>query len=471
AEEDGVAHACPVGNTGGSRKHAQVTLPAGQTTSLTFDVPAGLEPMYVQVSFNIRGAEDLGVRLRAPDGTEVDVTGSAGNQLEPLPGIVVYPTAQTTSRGTYFVDTILYAYKAQTVPMPIGSWEMSIEGDAESDARLDAYVMDEVSRWGEGVTFPHEVATDATTVGAPAVADHCIAVGAFTGHPSTDEEPWFRGDDPAGHVRSYSGRGPRIDGVERLDIVAPDNPFAAAPRIEDYFGTEIPAGAFWVFGGTSGAGPHVAGVATLLAQTGVRGDAAREAIRNGAIRDALTQSDAHAYGAGRLSAAGALGVQGDVEPPEVSLHVVGSAVVGEPALLSVVASDPGHPASSLLVRWDDGYDGTWDTEYAAELEREVVHEQVGRYPYKVRVRNPGGRVAEAVLWLDVGEAPPIEPDAGAMDAGTGGSDAGGPPAADASRLEPGGGCGCRFEGTNGPAPRGLGWFALLASLLLLRRRR
>jgi hypothetical protein len=469
AESDDILHACPVGNTGGAQKHAQVAIPAGQTTTVTFENPAYLAPMYIQLSLNIRGASDLGVKLREPGGTEVDLVAKAGKQSSLLPGIVLYPTVQTTSRGTYFVDTVLYAYQPSKDPMPTGDWELEIEGHEEKDATLDAYVMDEVSSWGKGVAFPSEVATDVSTIGAPAVADHAFALGAFTGHPSTPQATWFVGDEPAGQVRGYSGRGPRIDGLARLDVVAPDNPFAAAPYMPDYFGYgEVAHGGFWVFGGTSGAGPHVAGVAVLLAQAGIRGKAAREAIMAGATKDAQTLADPNAYGAGRLNAAGALGIEVSDAPPTVAITLASSPVfVGRAAELQLTVADPQHPESSLVARWDDGYDGTWDTDYESSFDRTVVHEEVGRFPYKVRVRNPGGRVAEAVLWVTVEEAPPEQPDAG-LDAGLG-EDAPAGPAATPS-TEPGGGCGCRTV-SRGSTGGGALLAILLGAGLAVRRRR
>ena len=459
---DDIVHACPVGNTGGARKHAFSRVPAGQMTTISFENPPQLDPKYIQMSLNIRGAANLRVHLHAPDGTEIELTANAGQQFELKPGIAVYPTVQTTLRGTYFVDTLLYAYQPQ-VEMPQGEWQLEIDGDASDDATLNAYVMDEISGWGEGVRFSEELSTDASTIGAPAAADHAIAVGAFTGHPSTTQQSWFYGDEPAGYVRGYSGRGPRIDGTARLDVVAPDNPFAAAPATPDYYGYgEVPHGGFWVFGGTSGAGPHVAGVALLLAQAGIRGDAAREAIRAGATNDAVTLADPEAYGAGRLNAAGALGVEPSAGTPTVSVELDPSpAVVGQEATLRLTLADPENPASSLVTRWDDGYDGTWDTPYESGSERTVIHDQVGKYPYKVRVRNPGGRVAEAVIWVEVAEGSP-----GALDAGVdGGEEDGGTssPAVSASPLEAGGGgCGCRVSGETERASHGA---LLLVSLL------
>ena len=68
------------------------------------------------------------------------------------------------------------------------------------------------------------------------------------------------------------------------------------------------------------------------------------------------------------------------------------------------AGDP-DAMTGLEVRWDDDYDGTWDTTYAAVAPRAITRAMPGRYPYKVRARNATGRVAEAVLWVQLEPAP------------------------------------------------------------------
>lgn len=467
-QKDSVTHSCPVGNTGGARKHAQVEVPAGAEKSFTFDVPSfGSQgnARFVELSLNIRGAAGLPVRIQEPDGTSYELSKTASGYLGN--GALYWSTKDTSDRGTFFFDLYLYADQSNKAPA-IGTWTVTLTGDAQKAAHVDAYIMDDVSSWGLGAAFPPSIADDTRTIGVPATSDHCIAVGAHTGHPGTTSEPWF-GDDPEKQteVRGYSGRGPRIDGVQKPDITAPDNPWVAAPHVIDGAYGDTPYGGVWPFGGTSGAGPHVTGVTALLAQANVRGDAAREAIRNGAVQDSSTGAvPNYDYGWGRLSAAGAFGVADKGEPPSVQLIAVpAGATEGAQVELRPTAADPDGDVSSLQVKWDDDYDGSWDTEYAAVQPRVVTKKGSDREPFKARVRDASGRIAEAVVW--VGPALPAGPDAGAPDAGELDS---GVPAVISGGKGGDDGCGCRVAGA-APRPWWIaGALAALAGLASRRRR-
>jgi hypothetical protein len=168
---------------------------------------------------------------------------------------------------------------------------------------------------------------------------------------------------------------------------------------------KYPYGSYSVFGGTSGASPHVTGTAALLAQAGIRGDAARDAMRAGAIVDSDTGTVPNGdYGYGRLSAGGAFGIKTPGVDPSVTLSVsppnpnIGDAIT----LVASAKSNDGNDAA-LQAKWDDGYDGTWDTTYAAISPHPITVSAPGRYPFKVRVRNASGHIAEAVIWADVGD--------------------------------------------------------------------
>jgi len=278
------------------------------------------------------------------------------------------------------------------------------------------------------------------------VADHCIAVNAQPDHLETTAEPWFKFfyevyDVPAGYadkdlaIRAYSPRGPRIDGVMKPDVTAPDNPWVATQLDAE---SKYAYGSYRVFGGTSGASPHVTGVAALLAQVGVRGDAARDAIRNGAQHDAITGAVPNGdYGWGRLDAAGALGVTVAGKDFTVALATdPPMPSISDDVKLVVTAQGDADATAGLQTKWDDGYDGTWDVPYAATLERAIKPAMPGRYLYKVHVLNAGGHVAEALAIVTVGPAR---------------------------------GCSCDLAARGGGVPLGLG-AALIALVLGWRRR-
>jgi MYXO-CTERM domain-containing protein len=156
----------------------------------------------------------------------------------------------------------------------------------------------------------------------------------------------------------------------------------------------------------------------------------------------------------------ALGGAPQGRPPRVALRAEPSrAQPGERVRLSLELSDP--DGGALEVRWDDGYDGTWDTDYAAPAERTIDVETTGVLRWKVRARDATGRIAEAVARVQVAvpQAPPTDA-GGQVDAGPGDGGMVAPPAS---------GCGCRAAGGSPLTAGGLACFVL--ALLVRRRRR
>jgi len=419
AKTDNVTHTCPTGDQGSARKHGYAKLISGTNGTLTVNIPAHAllrqkALTYVQLSINIRGGTSPQLSLTGPKGDVYALTNQA-NGLFPS-GAQYYVTTETSKRGTQFIDVILYS-PMDTAPIDIGNWVLGVTGDPGHDITIDAYVSDDQSSWALGAAWDPAVSTDRSTIGIPSVADHCIAVNASADHLVTPTEPWYAVGysvydvppgyaDHDGQIRAYTPRGPRIDGVTKPDVTAPDNPWVATEHVP---GSTMPYGSFRVFGGTSGASPHVTGVAALLAQTGVQGDAARTAIRNGAVHDNVTGPVPNGdYGYGRLDAAGALGVTAVGKDFTVTLTVdpAKPTVADKPKLIAVAVGDA-DAVTGLEARWDDGYDGTWDTEFAALAPHAIAPPVVAStQPYKVRVRNAAGHVAEAVLWVTFAKAPP-----------------------------------------------------------------
>jgi MYXO-CTERM domain-containing protein len=273
--------------------------------------------------------------------------------------------------------------------------------------------MDELSGWGLGIHFPEGFSED-HLIGFPATADRGIAVAAYSGHA------WFSGEP--GARASYSGRGHRIDGEPILWISAPADPITAGYAEGD------PA-VDRVFGGTSGASPHVAGAAALLIQAdpGRSGDDVREAIKRGALVDehvgAAPNDD---YGHGKLRIYESLFGEAPPggAPPSIAVKPA-TVEAGEQALIPIDVADPDEPSGALVIEVDREYDGEFE-EHLTSAELPVAFDDVGARVIKLRVTDSTGRQAFALADVEVlpaGKAPPpapsVKPGGGCVAAGGG----------------------------------------------------
>jgi MYXO-CTERM domain-containing protein len=459
-QSDGVVHTCPTGDQGSAHKHAHADIAAGMSASLALDVPAqpkaGVGPLgYVEISLHVQGGTPSAITVTGPGGDVIDAIATANGQgTITSTGAAWFTVSQTTARGVYFADVILYAAD-KTTPIPTGNWTVSVTAPASAAVKLDGFVADDKSSWGLGAGWDKAIATDVSTVGVPSTADHCIAVGAHPCHVNDASAPWFEMyygayDVPSnwveaqGQVRAYSPRGPRIDGVQKPDLLAPDNPWTSQETGTDASGP--PYGSFQVFGGTSGASPHVTGAAALLAQAGMKGDAVRDALRMGAVADATTGTVPNGdYGYGRLDVAAALGVKTKGARPTITLTATPAKPTTKDTVTLTPAATSGDSSSGLEIKWDDDYDGTWDSAYAPVAARQIKSDTPVTRPFKARVRNAAGHIAEAVVWVTF-TAPSTTP-----------------PMTDA------GGCGCRTAPAT-PAIPALAAGLAVAALAVRRRR-
>ncbi len=306
-----------------AQARASAPLTAGASVVLPFNLPAHIKgattPLQtVWISLTLRGGSAATISLTDPHGNAYDLTSTtAPSSGTVMSGASYYSTRATTSAQTDFVNLEVYTDAPPAPALEIGAWQINVTAGA-SALTVDAYVSDDQSSWGEGATWDDSVSNDISTAGIPSVADHCIAVNAIPDHlSSSSADSYYAMDyyyydvpagymDVAGEIRAYTPRGPRIDGMTKPDVCAPDNPWVATQHDAN---STTAYGSFRLFSGTSGASPHVTAAAALLAQTGLRGDAARDALRAGADHDAITGAVPNGgYGYGRLDIAAALGV-------------------------------------------------------------------------------------------------------------------------------------------------------------------
>lgn len=471
AAADGVPQVNPSGNLGGSMKHCRPSLQAQSFVDVPVEVPAGGGYTFMELTFHWRMPErDLGFVLTTPSNVIIDL-GTTGDSTILADGTThVEASRDDSSRGTAMMDIWVYGYEGMDmVPFPAGSWTLTMTDDPTVDptapaVELSGYAQDEISGWGVGVRFP-QYTSEEHLMGWPSTADSAISVAAYTGHGSAPYQ--MPGSESSGQLRRYSCRGKRMDGVSIMDIGAPDNPLTPINRMDYY---DIPHGAYMVFGGTSGAGPHVAGAAALIKQLYPEYDglAVRQAIRQGALKDSDVAGDAtheatDLWGAGKLRVYEALYGESPAPntPPSITIAPV-TGLPGEEVTINPTVQDAEDAVQDLALYWDDDYDGAWDQgPVAAGQARQLVFQTEGTHAVKIMVVDTGGLSAAALAMVTISSA---NQDGGMSDGGV--SDGGGP-----SARGRGGCSSCSASGRGAHSTSALHLLLLLFSCFLAFRRR
>jgi hypothetical protein len=424
AYEQGTLQIGAAGNLGGSQKHRVREQPNGSETIPWVIPPAQTDQVYLQLSW--RGsATALGFELQLNGGT---VTLS-GNGQGTLGGAQVHWQHATSQRATH--QLLVYISQAGGVSPQTAAVRVANSGPPVT---MHGYLTDGYSGWGKGVYWPvSSGATDASTYGSPAVSDKTLAIGTMLVDfaPKTETK---------GTLASWSGRGPRLDGQETVDLVAPEDVITALSGDE-----ELTRGGMMVGGGTSNASPVVVGLLALIKS--VKPDATpaqlAQALTSRAQVDTSTGSvpnDSWGMGKARVHRAlyeGALPTTS--QPPVVSVTAT-HLNDGSVRLDASESSDPDGDPLRVLV--DQNYDGTWDLGPSTALSSRLAESPAWASPLKVQVLDSSGQVTTVLVEVRDAPTPAGPVDAGFNLAGTPAPQSTSEPTGPSADPTPAPGCGC-----------------------------
>jgi len=477
--KNNIMQVVPAGNLAISGKHMQTELPPGKS-DLGIILPENFEgyefypfetPVVIFSLYYHGEPTDLDLEVKVPElgafvpiNTNVYQPMNLGGGMQ-LVSIAAKSLAGMTHRMVYVLDS---AQKAVTT----GTWEWRLKNNSGDKLPIHGYLNDSVSSWGRSVEFDKWEST-ATTICHPSTADAAISVAAYGGEFGTADE--------LGKIRDYSSRGPRMDGFQVIDVAAPDDPFTPLARMKTGLALglmDIQAG-YTVFGGTSGAGPHVAGALALLMQmepeTPPSGLFKKlvESSTQEPFMGTLPNSD---YGHGKLNVYKSHFTKmppGNLPPTATVKLFFRNGLYA--TLDALASSDP--EAGPLRFRWDFDYDGIWDTDWMDDGKVEFGYSDFGNYTAKVAVRDEPGAVSQALVAFEVLDdyKPGKKPSEPGIDIATQGDIIDTPDGDSPYLAEPadkgngGGGSGGCNTGENTPVSAGL--VALLLGIVLVLRRR
>ncbi len=252
---DGIAQVMPAGNLTGGGMQKTMMVNGNDSTTATF---TGGSSSSVWPSIRwIGDTSDVIVKLQVGSSSFVTLPGD-GSTIT-IGTKSVYSNRSISSRGTVMMVVYIASSGSTT-------YNVRAVNTTASQKRVEGMLGDNGFAWSGLARWSSPTETNTATW--PSTADSAIGVAAYKSKSNNTD------------INTFSGRGTRIDGVRTVDVAAPGSSVYSIGLNTSYVG----------FGGTSSAGPHVAGAAALLLQadTSLRHRDVRRLLRAGAIADQYT---------------------------------------------------------------------------------------------------------------------------------------------------------------------------------------
>ncbi|UCF65842.1 MAG: S8 family peptidase [bacterium] len=235
----GIMQVVPAGNLAGGGMHISGNIGANDSSQVTMQVYQASGQQHIWGSIIWQGdSASLNFKLSIAAGAWNILPGD-GSFLN-IGNTQVYNFVSRSSRGTNRLDFVISATSGSLT----GSFSFRLINQIGQNFAFHGYNWDDQSGWS-GLTR-WVGANDDGTVTWPATADQALSVAAY--NPRNSQQP----------INSFSGRGARVEGMRLVDIAAPGSTvYSTSASNFNYAG-------FSAFGGTSSAGPHVAGAVALM---------------------------------------------------------------------------------------------------------------------------------------------------------------------------------------------------------------
>lgn len=300
------------GNLNGKGSHAETVAPSSGTASVglrIFNYTAnGSGPDGVSVNGWYEGGDNLSISIRTPGGSWVGPVQKGGTLAQSTPDgyIAIDQTGIESTNVNGDVEVLIEISDAAGAPPAVGEYEVAVGRiAAPAGGQIDLWVYDGTFSYPPAFTAGRE---EQEIVISPGTADSVISVGAHTTRTS-----WtalgggtFNYAQTLNQIGTFSGVGPRRDGMLKPDLTAPGTAIgsAHAPESQPNPAANILGdGVHKILQGTSMASPQVAGAVALLLSYWPQLSAreVRDALRASARRDAFTgPSPGPVWGWGKL---------------------------------------------------------------------------------------------------------------------------------------------------------------------------
>lgn len=292
------------GNRGLENGHAHSELGTNANTDLTFTVPTYTPSQTQNEVLTIEGWHDASasfdVKLISPTGitSQTYGPGTQSGQVVTADGTIIIQNGITTSQNGAKQILVFTGYGTAGTARPrSGTWKINIKRrSGTSSGTSDWWVSSYQFATTTLPAFTGAAVDTARTVSSPATADSIISTGAYTTKTSwanlvgsTSKYPY---SPPLLRLADFTSRGPRRDGVQRPDVMAPGYGVMSAVSLDATISSTFkdPDGVHYMNKGSSIANAHTTGaVALLLEQNpGLTPNGARLILRNRARSDSYT---------------------------------------------------------------------------------------------------------------------------------------------------------------------------------------